>query len=391
MAVIGVVCAGAGARGAYEAGALSVLLPWLVERHPEDRIVMLGTSAGAINAALFSGALDRDRPPEQAVGDALELWRSAEPGQVFTRLRSTLPRTALRYGLELAGLGTHVDSLLDSSPLRRTMEDRVDWTRLDTNLSGGGRIDAAGVVTTECGPGRTRIFAQGTLPVLPPPDDVRGIDYRLTTLRPPHVQASAAIPVAFLPVEIADGDSSAWYVDGGVRLNAPVKPALDVGADRVVVVATTPDPDLPQSTPGTRGEPDVFGAAAVTMRAVLVDRMAEDVRSLRRVNTLVEAAGRGQLSVAGRAAPYRAVHHMYVGPPRGDAIALAARRVFLRYYRGPAARLSDLGVLAALIGGVDGAHGELFSFLFFDGRFHAELIDMGRQDAARVVDGGWRT
>ena len=65
--MIGVVCAGAGARGAYEAGALSVLLSWVLPSYPEKPVVLLGTSAGAINAALFAGVLDRQRSPEEAV------------------------------------------------------------------------------------------------------------------------------------------------------------------------------------------------------------------------------------------------------------------------------------------------------------------------------------
>ena len=44
------VLPGGGARGAYEAGALSVLLP-LLEQRGEDPVILCGTSVGAINAA----------------------------------------------------------------------------------------------------------------------------------------------------------------------------------------------------------------------------------------------------------------------------------------------------------------------------------------------------
>src|SRR5579875_2588896 len=155
--MIGVVCAGAGARGAYEAGALSVLLPRLLRDFPDEPILLLGTSAGAINAALFSGVLDRERPPEEAAEDALQLWRQAQPSQVFTGLRSSAPLLAVRYSLELLGLPA-LDSLLDSSPLRRTLERELDWDRLHANLAGAGRIHAAGVVATDCTNGGTRVF-----------------------------------------------------------------------------------------------------------------------------------------------------------------------------------------------------------------------------------------
>jgi NTE family protein len=47
---VGLVLAGGGARGAYEAGALSVLLPAL-EARGERPGVLLGTSVGAVNTS----------------------------------------------------------------------------------------------------------------------------------------------------------------------------------------------------------------------------------------------------------------------------------------------------------------------------------------------------
>ncbi|HZD65971.1 MAG TPA: patatin-like phospholipase family protein [Acidimicrobiales bacterium] len=390
MGVTAVVCAGAGARGAYEAGALSVLLPWLLREDPDEEVMLLGTSAGAINAALFAGVLDRGRPPEEAVEDALGLWRSATPGQVFKPLGVSAPMVGARFALESLGLPVQVNSLLDTTPLRRTLARSLDWSHLHQNLSGKGWIGAAGVVATNCDTGYTNLFLQGQLQRVPPTDPLGQIDYTLTSLQPVHVQASAAIPVLFLPVRVAEAGQPGWYVDGGVRLNAPIKPALALGATRVVVVATTPDPDLPQSLPGERRPPDVFASAAVALRAILVDRMAEDVRHLRQVNGLVAASGQEEVSLPDRSDPYRRVPNLYIGPDSPEAISLVARRVFDRYYSGPAARLSDLGLLGTLMGGVSGVHAELYSFLFFDGRFHADLIDMGRRDAAVAVADGWK-
>ncbi len=50
---VGLVLAGGGARGAYEVGALSVLLPAL-EEAGQRPTVLVGTSVGAINIAYFA-------------------------------------------------------------------------------------------------------------------------------------------------------------------------------------------------------------------------------------------------------------------------------------------------------------------------------------------------
>ena len=52
---VAVVLPGGGARGAYEVGALSVLLPAL-EARGERVAIWCGTSVGAINATMFASS-----------------------------------------------------------------------------------------------------------------------------------------------------------------------------------------------------------------------------------------------------------------------------------------------------------------------------------------------
>jgi len=65
------VLPGGGARGAYEIGALSILLPAL-EARGERVEIWCGTSVGAINAAALSSLAHL--PAERQVEAALTLW-----------------------------------------------------------------------------------------------------------------------------------------------------------------------------------------------------------------------------------------------------------------------------------------------------------------------------
>ena len=69
---IAIVLPGGGARGAYEAGALGVLLPAL-EARGERATIICGTSVGAINTALL-GSVAHLTAEEQAEV-ALGTWR----------------------------------------------------------------------------------------------------------------------------------------------------------------------------------------------------------------------------------------------------------------------------------------------------------------------------
>ena len=88
---VGLVLAGGGARGAYEVGALSVLLPAL-EARGQRPSVLVGTSVGAINVAYL--AANADRSADDAVAGGIELWRSLRGIRSWGRCWRRRPRYA---------------------------------------------------------------------------------------------------------------------------------------------------------------------------------------------------------------------------------------------------------------------------------------------------------
>jgi NTE family protein len=379
---IGLVLAGGGARGAYEVGALAALAPALAARDEAPDIIV-GTSIGALNGAFF--AARADQPLQATAGAGLEMWRELGWGDAFRPLVSPselgrlLGATAMLAGLP----GVDLSGLLDPSPLRDTLERLVAFEGIARNVK-DGTLTAAAVVATAYTTTRSVAFHHGG-PALGP-DLVRAIDYVATPLGPEHVLASAAIPGAFPAVEIRRPRVAAgWYGDGGVRLNAPLKPALALGADRVVVIGLNSSLTPAQSSK----RPDAIDGIAQLLQVVLADQLADDVATLATVNETLASAG----SSAGRGATARGhrrrIPYIFIAPSDRLEIGRLAREVYTRRYAGIRGLVRDanLAVLGRILNAERGPiHGELLSYLFLAREFIDELIALGRRDAERWLE-----
>jgi NTE family protein len=230
------VLQGGGALGAYQAGvyegiAEAGLAPnWIA-----------GVSIGAINAALIAG-----NRPERRVERLREFWdrvSSSMPMVIpeqLDPLRMTLNRlsaaTAATFGVPgfyvprqppafLAPDGTAgALSVYDTSPLRQTLEDLVDFdllNRKNVRLSVGA-VDVRS--------GNSVYFDNQDLP-----------------LGPEHVMASGSLPPGF-PSTMIDG---AHYWDGGLVSNSPLMYVFDtaprINALIVQVDLFSASGDLPQN------------------------------------------------------------------------------------------------------------------------------------------------
>ncbi|ABG99370.1 probable phospholipase (plasmid) [Rhodococcus jostii RHA1] len=369
---VGLVVAGGGARGAYEAGAITSLLPRL-GRSPT---ILVGTSAGALNVVgLAAGA---HHGIDQAAERVVSLWDSVSLGDVFS-VTGSLTRGGLRYLGQLAGLPMRLPSLFDTTRMRETIGALVSFEKVQENID-RGLVEAVAVAATSVATGGTVVFVHKHPAIaLPPFDANRNITYVETTLQPEHVLASAAVPALFRPIHIDTPAAWAgWYVDGGVRLNMPLKPAVQMGAGRLGVVATRPrhwPVGLPsQQTTGT-GEPDLFNTAAVILRAMLADRMVEDLHRLESRNAEARAHPEAVL--------YRHIDVEFAGPPldRANSLAVLADEILRQRFRGlQRLRNPQLSLLAKLFGGESAQPADLLSFLFFDPAFTTPAAALGRAD-----------
>lgn len=386
---VGLVLSGGGARGAYEAGVVSVLLPELERRGERPRLI-LGTSVGAINAAYLAASAHLDA--ETAVEGLLSRWREIRTGLVVRPIISVQASlTGLRYAGEVLGVpGVNLEGLLDPTPLGKMLERWIDWAALHDNIE-QGHLDAVGVVATAAATATSVVFVegreQGAL------FESHDVDYVPTSLASEHVRASAAIPVLFPAIRVEQPESSkGWYYDGGTRLNTPIKPVLDFGVDRVVISAThSVDPVEHEPWADPKHAPDVADGVVQLLLATLADPLIQDVRMLGKVNLIVgdkagEEATRRNRESHGKA-PYKPVPYILVTPPERDSVGDAAAEVFHRRYQGlKGFRSPNVALLGRLVGGATEPHGELLSYFFFEHQYAEELIRMGRADARRRIE-----
>lgn len=181
------VLSGGGSLGAVQVGMLQALAERDV--HPD---LLIGTSAGAINAAYLAG----HGTGRRALHDLGAIWRGLRRQDVF-------PLDPLRHLLALVG---HRPALCSDSNVRRLIETHVPYRNLE---------DAAislHIVTTDLLSGREVLLSTG--------DAVSA------------VLASATIP-GVLPAVSRDGLT---LVDGGVADNAALTQAVALGADVVYVL-----------------------------------------------------------------------------------------------------------------------------------------------------------
>jgi NTE family protein len=224
------VLSGGSSLGAIQVGMLQALMEAGVT--PD---FMIGTSVGAVNAAWLSG-----RPDVEGAFQLATIWSGLRRQDIF-------PINPWAGALGIFGRNNHV---ISNAGLRAVLEKNLPFKRLEE-----AKVPVH-VVTTDLRTGKAVVISSG--PAVP------------------ALLASTAIPGVFPPVTVGRRQ----LVDGGVANHTPIAAAIELGAERVVV--------LPIGYPWVRNQPsNALGMALHALARFVEQRLEAEAHAYRSLADIV--------------------------------------------------------------------------------------------------------
>ncbi len=175
--------------------------------------------------------------------------------------------------------------MVDTRPLRRFLFENLN---LGTDNLGGiakniaaGQLSAAALTALNYDTGESVTFVEGK----EIQDWERPLRIGISTqLNIEHIMASAALPLLFSPIRIGNE----WFGDGGIRLVAPLSPAVHLGADRLLVISTHYEiPPYCKLRKKSEGPPSPAVVLGALYDAVFLDQLDHDAVQIERINNLL--------------------------------------------------------------------------------------------------------
>lgn len=341
----GLVLPGGGARAAYQVGVLKAIAAVVHSEHVPFAAIT-GISAGSINAAgLAQGARDFFGAVERLE----RLWTGLHASDVF---EVEVQRLLSRSSRPIA--------LFDNTPLAALLErefDREAMARvMATGVIRGLAVTASNYTT---GDATTFVHANGEalLSHHMRRDSVRAL------IGPEHLLASSALPLLFPPQRIGNE----YFVDGSLRMTAPLSPAINLGADRILVIAVRNErPSVPDEQLHVPGIGEVGGYTLESLFSVSLNADLERMQQINHLLTLIPRWRRGR-------SRRRKIDVMVIRP--SEDLRVTAARFSTKLPR-------SIRLFLRTLGGW-GSEWRLPSYLLFEAAFAEELIGLGYRDGLK--------
>ncbi|MDH4376176.1 MAG: patatin-like phospholipase family protein [Ramlibacter sp.] len=374
------VLMGGGARTAYQVGVLRGLANLLRVQSTAPSTsfpfqVLVGTSAGALNAAFLASVATQGLDAFDRLAD---FWLRLRSERVY---RLDAPHwvrfSRLLAAVRLWSRARQEGALLDTMPLVDTLHQAISLDGIEASLASGA-LDAVAVTASSYTSGEHWTFCQ-THPAGPSgsggprqPWARPGRRGEFQPLTIEHLMASAAIPLLFPATPLWVEGRREYFGDGSMRQISPLSPALHLQADRVLVIGVGQPQRAGMGGAATAaaapmGEPRMGAIMGHALASVFHDTLQADVEQAQRVTQTLRQMPREIAALM----PYRAVDVMALQPSESlDALAQAHAGALPREVR---RALAGLGAMRS--------GGPLASYLLFEPAFVSALVNLGEQDA----------
>ncbi len=317
------VLSGGGARGAYEAGVLHYLRSQAENDHVFARRfdIITGASVGAINACFMAATAHNVKYQARRI---FEIWRELRQENIYKRDVSTLAKLMGRslsaivrnlfrkqgHMREFPGNQKHFTGLFNTAPLFQFLQSVIPWKQIPLNVE-QGFLDALCLSATQSQSGNIELFIEKR-------QDVSYTGHYVwhdARIGAAHAIASAAIPLIFPTVKIGQHH----YMDGGLRQNTPMSPAIQLHADKLLVIgphdrteSALPVHDKkakrkgrlesyltdtaksqaaasePAAAAATDADPSLGQVFGKVLNSIFLDKLDYDVEQMERINRIIE-------------------------------------------------------------------------------------------------------
>lgn len=356
---IALLLTGGGARAAYQIGVLKAISEWYPRVHHSPFTIYCGTSAGALNATSLACHTSCFR---LGVKKLTWLWSNLSTPNVFQSTFCSMLHHLGRQGFARMQAQYHQAppfGLLDNRPLRELLNKVLNFSKIEHQIL-SGNLHGLAITASNYQNGQSVTFYQGQADIVPwARSRAIGIPCQITT---EHLLASSAIPMVFPASQIGHN----FYGDGSVHQIAPLRPALKMGAEKVMIIDL--NPKLHFEPPGAITAPGLAALGGHLMDAIFADTLSADLEHLDRMNAIIGAM---EKSNAEKLA-LRQVNAFHLAP------STPFEPLVEQYYcHMPIAVRSLMRFLG--ISPIDDA--SITSYLLFEPKYINHLIDMGYQDA----------